>query len=150
MWSQRPVTEQGVHCEQWHGDKADREIRHCEAEQEVVADGLQLLVDFERDHHHGVAQHCDQAESAGYDCYQHHLRDGIATCPLGHHVIYGRVEHVVGRSVQHCRQQLTSPVLTALQQKEELWDLRVLAAVKIWTVAYEARSVRREHSSPVS
>lgn len=65
--TQGPVPEDSVHCEQRHGDEADREVRDCEAEQEVVADRLQLLVDLERDHHHGVAHHRDETQCASYN-----------------------------------------------------------------------------------
>ena len=41
----------GHDSEERHGDGADNEVRHGEREQEVVGDGLQLLVYLERYHH---------------------------------------------------------------------------------------------------
>lgn len=93
--SQGPVPEDCVHCEQRHGDEADSEVRDCEAEEEVVADRLQLLVDLERDHHHGVAHHRDETQCASYNSQHHHLGDGEATWPLGHRGPQGGVEHPV-------------------------------------------------------
>lgn len=57
--TERPVAEYGVHGEQRHGYEPDEEVGHRQAEQEVVADVLQLLVDLERHHDHYVAGHGD-------------------------------------------------------------------------------------------
>lgn len=64
---QRPVPVDREHGEQGHGDEPDREVGHRQREQEVVADGLQLLVDLEGDHDHGVAHHGEHGEHAGDD-----------------------------------------------------------------------------------
>lgn len=74
MLSERPVAEYGVHGEQRHGYEPDEEVGHGQAEQEVVADVLQLLVDLERHHDHYVAGHGDEAQHAGHQRYEHGLR----------------------------------------------------------------------------
>lgn len=76
MLSERPVAEYGVHGEQRHGYQPDEEVGHGQAEQEVVADVLQLLVDLERHHNHYVAGHGDEAQHAGHQRYEHGLRHG--------------------------------------------------------------------------
>jgi len=72
--TERPVAEYGVHGEQRHGYEPDEEVGHRQAEQEVVADVLQLLVDLERHHDHYVAGHGDGAEHAGHERDEHRLR----------------------------------------------------------------------------
>lgn len=71
--SQLPPTGQNVDGEQGHGDEPDGKVSDGQAEQEVIGDGLQLLVDLERDHHHAVASDGQQAEEAGHDGDQHHF-----------------------------------------------------------------------------
>ena len=48
--------------EQGHADGPDDDVSHGQWEQEVVGDGLELLVHLETDHDHQVAGDCDQAE----------------------------------------------------------------------------------------
>lgn len=91
--AERPVAEYGVHGEQRHGYEPDEEVGQREAEQEVVADVLQLLVDFERHHHHDVAGHGDEAEHAGHDRYEHGLvqrEPGLHAVAAGHRGRRGR------------------------------------------------------------
>jgi len=71
--AERPVAEYGVHGEQRHGYETDEEVGQGQAEQEVVADVLQLLVDLERHHDHYVAGHGDEAEHAGHERDEHGL-----------------------------------------------------------------------------
>lgn len=68
-----PVSQYRVHGEQWHGYETDEEVGQREAEQEVIADVLQLLVDLERHHDHNVAGHGDEAEHAGHESDEHRL-----------------------------------------------------------------------------
>lgn len=81
--AERPVAEYGIHGEQRHGYEADEEVGQRQTKQEVVADVLQLLVDFERHHHHDVAGHGDEAEHAGHQRDEHRLGQREP----GHHVV---------------------------------------------------------------
>jgi len=50
--------------EEGHADGADDHVGDGQRKQEVVGDGLQLLVQLEADHHHQVAGYCHQAQQA--------------------------------------------------------------------------------------
>lgn len=67
MRAQRPVAVDGEHGVQRHGDQPHRKVRDRQREQKVVANGLQLLVDLEADHHHGVTDDGEHREDAGDD-----------------------------------------------------------------------------------
>lgn len=71
--TERPVAHDGVDGEEGHGDEADGDVGDGQAEEEVIAYGLQLLVDFEGDHDHDVADDGDDAQRAGQDDDEHHL-----------------------------------------------------------------------------
>ena len=75
--SELPAAGQDVHGEEGHGNEADGKVRHGQAEEEIIGDGLELLVDLEGDHDHAVAGHGEEAEESGHDGDEHHLRIGI-------------------------------------------------------------------------
>ena len=54
-------------CEEWHWYGSDDDICNSQREEEVVWDGLQLLVHLKADHDHEVASDGDEAEeTSGY------------------------------------------------------------------------------------
>jgi len=98
--AERPVAEYGVHGEQRHGYEADEEVGQRQAEQEVVADVLQLLVDLERHHHHYVTGHGDEAEHAGHERDERRLgqrEPRLLRVDHRRRVRRGRVRHRRGR-----------------------------------------------------
>ena len=100
MRTELPATGQDVERVERHGDEADGEVGHGKAEQEIVGDGLQLLVDLERDHDHAVAGHRQQTEESGHDGDQHHLRIRVGQLEVVH-IRQGAVQRVVvGRRIQ--------------------------------------------------
>lgn len=98
---QRPVTQQSGDSEEGHGDEPYGEVGHRQREEEVVADGLQLLVDLERDHHHDVAHHGHHREHGRYGADEDDLGDGVrglvrSMDTVG--VVHHRRVHIVTRS----------------------------------------------------
>lgn len=67
MGPERPVPVYREHREERHRYQADGEVGDREGEEKVVADGLELLVDLEADHDHGVADDCEHGEDGGDD-----------------------------------------------------------------------------------
>lgn len=62
-------------------------------EEEVVADGLKLLVNLERDHNHDVADDGGEGEDASGDGDHHYLTNGVVTLPFGQGRQRRLVEH---------------------------------------------------------
>lgn len=92
---ERPVAQQRGVREQRHREHADGEISDGQREQEVVADRLQLFVDFERYHHHDVANDGDKADRRRKNGQRHHLAHSV---PLltNDRIGAGAVDHNVG------------------------------------------------------
>ena len=67
MTRERPALHDELHGEQWHGEGADDEVGQGQREEEVVRDGLELLVYLERHHHHDVADYREKGDHAGHD-----------------------------------------------------------------------------------
>lgn len=97
MWPQRPVPVDREHGVQWHGDEAHGEVRHGQGEQEVVADRLQLFVDLEADHHHGIADDGKHRQDAGDDGDDDLLRETVGA---GGEVDAGRQLSEVGGVIE--------------------------------------------------
>lgn len=62
--AQIPLLLNDKECEQRHGNHPNDHVSHCQAEQEVVGYGLQLLVHLETDHDHQVASDGDQTQQS--------------------------------------------------------------------------------------
>lgn len=97
--SQRPVAEQSVDGEQRHGNQTYREVGDSQRKQEVVADGLQLLVDFERNHHHDVANDRHYRQHRRYRADEDYLGDGIfcLVWSINTSIVHHRRVHIVTR-----------------------------------------------------
>ena len=79
--SQGPVAHQQVQRIQRHGHHADRQVRHGQAQQEVVAHRLQGLVHAEGHDDQQVAPGRHDGEDGHHDANQHHLERGVRQRP---------------------------------------------------------------------
>lgn len=80
MRPERPVAVDREQRVQRHRYQTNREVCDRKREEEIVAYRLQLLVDLEADHDHGVADDSGEREAGGDDEDDSLLCDAVGAC----------------------------------------------------------------------